>query len=53
MKKFKRSRSFKAWNKKHRQLPTAIHLDPFLNVPVRINRNGRAIAYRSGRWQAV
>lgn len=43
-------RSYRSWVKKHRKLPTSALTDPFLGVPVRINRNGRTIVFVEGRW---
>ena len=43
------SRLYRSWIKKHRKLPTPALTDPFLGVPVRINRNGRTISIRG--WQ--
>lgn len=45
------SRLYRSWIKKHRKLPTPALTDPFLGVPVRINRNGRTIVFVGGRWQ--
>lgn len=48
-----KKKSWKAWRKKHMNLPTRPCFDPFIKTLVYTNRNGRTVILKNGRWQAL